>query len=100
MFSQSYKEKCKACQELQALKPSSIGSIWYPTMDELVALVKAMPKFAEVNDYNLLSKMRIGIAQACCDKYLRHQTLWDYWLMFWMSEKTKKCWHEGAKEWK
>lgn len=94
-----FKLKCERALELQEVKPASVGGVWYPNLQELYDLCKSLPKLKDTDDYTLLSKMRMGIAQACCDSYLKRQSMHDFWLMFWMFEKMKKCWHGGAMKW-
>ena len=71
-----------------------------PSLDQLVELCKSIPKFKEISDLKLISKMRISISNQCCDKYLNHQTIYDFFLLFYMDEKYGKNWYEGANEWK
>jgi hypothetical protein len=99
MLSETYIKKCKVCKELQALKPATCTTeIWYPTLDELLTLVKGLPQLKNTTDHHLLSKMRCGIAQSCCENYLRGQSMHDFWLLYWMYEAHKKDWYEGRNE--
>ena len=98
MSSEGFKAKCRASKELQDLKPSGVD-FWYPTVDELISLVKDLPNLKNVDDYHLLSKFRIGIAQVCCDNYLRLQTMADFWILYWMKQKTGKEWNNGVGKW-
>lgn len=86
----SYLEKVKTIPELS-------GNL--PNLDELIQLVKSLPQYKETSDYALLSKMRCNIAQCACDKYLRTQSMYDFWLIFYMNVKYRKEWNDGAKKW-
>lgn len=100
MLPESYIKKCKNCPELQNIRPSSIinGEYWFPNLEELYTLVKSIPNLNAVNDLTLLSKLRIGIANLCCDSYLKQQSLYDFFIMFYMKMIHDKEWNESRSQ--
>lgn len=124
-FKTSYIRKCKASTELQSVwtpkKYDYYGNVnysvqqietddvsiitpdfyWVPSLYQIIDLCRNIPRFKaqEVNDLNLLSKMRISVSSTCCNNYLNSQSMHDFWLMFYMEMTCKKDWNEGANRW-
>lgn len=90
-FPQSYIIKCNATEEFKNK---------YPTLDEWQVIIRTVSQLKNITDYELLSKLRIGIAQSCCDGYLRTQTIYDYYIIWYMHVKYDKSWYNGAGQWK
>lgn len=87
----SYLKKCAASDQFK-INP--------PTLDELYNLCSDLPKFKSTTDLTLLSKMRIAISNMCCSSYLNEQSMYDFWLMFYMKEVYGLEWYENNNSWK
>lgn len=122
-FNIIYIRKCRACHEIQSqwarnegdyfatvnnvimLNSAGVtipeGSIWIPSLYQIIDLCRNMSflKETNVNDLNLLSKMRVTISSSCCNNYLNSQTMHDFWMMFYMNKEHSKDWNEGANKW-
>ena len=122
-FPKTYIKKCQASKELQLLWKRNEGdyyldslqskeirrvvneavsekAFWLPTLEQLIELVREIPRYKNESDLNLLSKMRVCISNACCSSFLKHQSMYDFWLIMWYQEKFKFDWYEGRNEWK
>lgn len=122
-FSITYIRKCRASKEIQAMwerkdgdyfaNENNVvtqncpeigipeGSKWVPGLWQMTDICRNMThmKATNVNDLNLLSKMRITISSSCCNNYLNSQSMHDFWIMFYMNKEHGKDWNEGANKW-
>lgn len=89
-YPESYIKKCTNCPEINNQVLS---------MDEMVLLCKGLACFTTCTDLKLVSKMRIGIAEMYCDTYLNTQSIWDFWIMFYVRFAFGKEWHDGKHAW-
>ena len=81
----------KFCQ-----KGMLFGIVGFPTQDELVDLIKKLPKYEKITDLNLLSAMRIGISKMYCNMFLSDLSINEMWMIFYMKEGFNKVWLNGG----
>ena len=84
-YPESYLKKCRTIPEFD-------GHI--PTLEELFRNLRTIPRLQNTADYDLISHMRIAMNKACCDKYLRQQTLMDCFIIGYMKLKYNLDWYE------
>ena len=88
---ETYLKKCNKIEEFKTNPPN---------LQELYDICKALPRFVSSKDLDFLSKMRICISNLCCNSYLKNQSMYDFWLMFYMKEKYGLEWFEQCNAWK
>lgn len=89
---ESYLKKCRAIPEFKENPPN---------LEQLIDLYRNIPKYKEVNlnDLDLLSKMRCCLGNLCCANYIKHQSMHDFWLMAYMKEAQGKEWYDNRNQW-
>ena len=90
MYAETYIVKVEA-----AIKQRLLERIL--NLDELLDLCRA--QYPQVSDLQLLSKMRVKITSKCCNGYLAHQSMHDFWIIYYMHIKHNKMWVEGDNRW-
>lgn len=89
-----YIRKCKAAAEYE----NGFNDLC-PDMDGWWDLIKKIPGNENCTDYKLLSKIRIGASQACCDSYLQTQSILEFFIIYYMYTKYHKEWDNGKGKW-
>lgn len=69
------------------------------SQEDIQFLIKALPKYQKSNSLQLISSMRITLCKNYCDCYLKHLSITELWLLFFVFEKYGKKWNEARKDW-